>query len=153
MKRLIVVILILGTMTWMVSCGGGGGDGGGNYGTPPRIDNVYFAPEDNWDVAATYLSRSERYVLLVWATDPDLDMVDLCVTEYRLPETTPYDTTCVAMPIQLDEEMAYYFADPDTGQGLDISILPVGEYRLDFQITDLQGNVSNVFSRTVEVVD
>jgi len=134
-----------------LSCSGGGG-GSDDYGTPPRINNIYFAPEDNWDGAVTVLSQSERYVLLMWATDPDLDMVDLCMTDYVLPQNMPYDTYCMAMPMQVSEEVFYFFVDQNTGQGLDFSFLPAGEYRVEFQITDLQGNNSNLFNLTVYVV-
>ena len=144
MKKLAIVFVLL------ISCGGGGGGDDGDSGPPPKINDVRLAKiTDSGYVETLAFEFGDEINMDVWATDPDLNMVELFITEYRNTgiELIPNGQTRQLLPDQGDVDMHYYFLE-------DIVITnPVGNYRECFYIVDKKGNESNDFCINIVVTN
>ena len=94
----------------------------------------------NWIATASF-TIGDYVNFEVYATDPDLDMVKLYITQYHPQDsTTPYlGPDLMSLPSQSAVDMIYYPIDPIEVTG------PAGSWRIEFQIEDSKGNESNVF--------
>ncbi len=137
-------IAVLGLMT-IVATGGGGGGGDGAPPPPsetaPTLTNVELFNANDPGTVTFSFDIGDTANFNVSATDPDLDMTTLYFTEYFPSDsTTPYTgPTPIAMPSQSATDMVYTLIQPTEVTG------PAGNWRLDFQIEDSNGNESNVF--------
>ena len=131
MKKLFAIFIIL-----LVISGCGGGDDPDDR-TAPIITNVVLTDIDGYTESTFRIGDTVN--VAVYATDPDLDMETLFVTEYHSawPSYHPYygpDTILLSQPTT---NTVYYFSV--------VVIGPVGNWRIEFQIDDYKGHSSNVF--------
>jgi hypothetical protein len=137
-------ILCLLTMAITVLCPGcdGGGDGGIPPGTAPRINWVELYLWGGPYVPTFEFTIGDQVEFLVSATDPDLDIKTLYITQYYpSDETAPYyGPDPLSLPSQSDPDALYWPLAPTEVTG------PVGDWRIEFQIYDNRGNASNVYT-------
>ncbi len=129
--------LFLSIAVIFIACGGGGGGGGG--GTAPVIDDAVLT--DEYYNPTSVFNIGDIANVVIVATDPDLDMENLLVTQYHPDNSsTPYYGPDVAMlPSQSAPTMIYTFIGGVTIVG------PAGTWRIEFQIEDYAGHTSSVF--------
>ncbi len=144
----LVLTAILSLLLVFVGCGGGGGGGGGDSskGTAPKINNVTIT-DGNFNPKSTFrIGDKGNFVASV--NDPDLDITGIYVSEFFPSDSeTPYSGPSeVVLPSQSAADMDYVLIEPTTITG------PVGGWRLEFQVEDAQGNMSNIF-RTYVVIN
>lgn len=75
--------------------------------------------------------------------DPDLDIESLLITSYHPSDSdTPYDGPLIYhLTEQTDEQVVYQVGF--------IAIGPAGEWRIEFQVEDSEGNESEIFPMTI----
>jgi len=75
--------------------------------------------------------------------DPDLDIKSLFITSYHPSDSdTPYDGPLIYhLTEQTDEQVVYQMGF--------IAIGPAGEWRIEFQVEDSEGNESEIFPMTI----
>jgi hypothetical protein len=143
----LIGVAALGLIT-IVATGGGGGGGGAPSsppGTAPTITNVviydvYWIPSLSFDIG-DYANFE------VYATDPDLDMTTLFITQYHPADSNIpyYGPDTMSLPSVSTADTYFYTIDPIEVTG------PAGSWRIEFQIEDSKGNDSNVFKVYVSV--
>lgn len=144
MRKLTIILTMLGLLFVIIS-GCNGGDGAAPLGTAPKINDAALY-DIYWD--ETYSFAIGDWVnWAIWATDPDLDMTSLYVTQYHPSDsTTPYyGPDYIGLPSQSDADMIYYAVNPTQVIG------PIGSWRIEFQVEDAKGNDSNIFKIYVSV--
>ena len=143
MKKVIIFISIL----LFVACGGGGD--GSMPQTAPVITNILLYNTENLYEPATSFQIGEYVYFLIYATDPDLDMTTLYVTEYY-----PSDSDTIyqgPVPIVLPDQSASSVIYANIGPSRIVP--PAGFYRAEFQIEDIQGNESNIFIIYIRILE
>lgn len=138
-------ILLISMLFLFINGCGGGGDGGSPPQSAPKITGVtiydeYWLPEYSFTIGEFANFR-------VYASDPDLDMETLLVTEYYPSDSQDIHSgpSILLLPSQSSAEMTYCNIDP-----LEVTE-PIGSYRLEFQTEDSLGHESNVFKVFVSV--
>ena len=141
MKRLLLISILF---LFVGGCGGGG-DGGSPPQTTPKIIDVAIYDE-YWNVEYSF-TIGEFANFSVDASDPDLDMKSLLVTQYYPSDSQNiyYGPSLLSLPSQSSVEMTYWNIDP-------IEIIgPAGSWRIEFEIEDSLGHESNIFKVFVSV--
>lgn len=141
MKKFILISILF---LFINGCGGGG-DGGGPAQTAPKIIDVTIYDE-NWNIEYSF-NIGELANFEVDASDPDLDMETLLVTQYYPSDSQDIylGPVIFSLPSQSSAEMTYWNIDP-------IEIIgPAGGWRIEFQIEDSLGHESNIFKVFVSV--
>ena len=109
----------------------------------PVIDNVEIFNYRDLDTPVTEFVIGDDALLIVDITDADLDATWILVRQYLLPMTTPYSG---------DE---WYPIDQETiseAFDTDVEILgPAGEWRIDFQAEDVEGDKSEIYSVFIDI--
>ncbi len=141
MKNLVTILIII---FMLHGCFGADvHDLDGNDNKVPIITSVVFTDDDNKQTATFNIGDS--FDILVNATDPDLDMGILFITEYCVNDLM---TLCYGPTHSiLDQE------EVDEGyrrSGNFFDSLP-GFYKFEFQIEDFNGNSSNIFEVIIVV--
>lgn len=138
MKKLLVLLSILLSL----GCGGSSSSTPAPAQTAPKITNVVFYNADDL-YTPTYTFEIGDYVYFdVYATDPDLDMKTLYVTEYY-----PFDSTTI-----YTGPVPFSLASQSTSDTIYMNLIaievigPAGSYREEFQIEDAKSNESNIFT-------
>jgi hypothetical protein len=135
-----IKLLIVGVCVILIAngCRGGKAQPGGGF--IPRITDVQTL--NIADTSGRFTS-DDQLSFTITADDEDLDMKTLFVTEYLNSETPYYGPIEIPLPNQISNVMTYSNIGPITISG------PSGDYRLDFQIEDARGNISNSLSITI----
>jgi len=111
-----------------------------NKGEAPYISNVVIT--DIFDVPINSASIGDTVYCYITAEDEDKDMTILNIKQYL--NNTLMSNNDYALPATtVVKEIFYTIA---TIQG------PTGNWRIDFQITDAEGNDSNIYSINFTVV-
>jgi len=138
----LIGVIALGLMTIIGTGGGGGGAPPPDLGTAPKINNVELLKWDgnDWVVTTTY-NIGDTANFYVYASDPDLDLSTLTVSQYYPHDSsTPYyGPDSVSLGSQPTADLIVYLITPITVEG------PAGNWRIEFQLADAKGNESNVF--------
>lgn len=138
MKKLLILLSVL----FFISCGGGSSSTPAPaLGTTPIITNVLFYNATDLTTPATSFTIGDYVYFDVYATDPDLDMTTLYVTEYY-----PYDSTTIytgPVPFSLSSQPASNTIYTNL-TAIEVTG-PAGSYREEFQIQDAKANDSNIF--------
>jgi len=137
-SRFVFSIVILSIGSLLLNCNGSSGDGGfAPIITDVRLYNANepYTPTYSFDIG-------DEGNIEVDVTDQDSDITTLWSSEYFPSDsTTPYNGPIeFPLPSQSGVDMTYSFIDPLTIEG------PAGNWRMEFQIEDAQGNKSNVFT-------
>ena len=141
MKRLLLISILF---LFVGGCGRGG-DGGSPPQTAPKIIDV--AIYDEYWIEEYSFNIGEFANFSVYASDPDLDMKSLLVTQYYPSDSQNiyYGPSLLSLPSQSSVEMTYWNIDP-------IEIIgPAGGWRIEFEIEDSLGHESKVFKVFVSV--
>ena len=125
-----------------ISCSGGGGGGGGddNSGTAPVIDSVtLFRIIDGVPIERLVFDIGDEINLNIFATDPDMDIDTLFVSQYLFPNTDiPYSPVLeFLLPSQIEPSIRYFLLSNTVIEG------PAGDWRICFYVVDEAGNESN----------
>jgi len=133
-------LLALGFMTTVATGGGGGGDGG-NVGNAPKINNVLLFDVNDANTSTLNFDIGDQINFHVYATDPDLDIITIHITQYHPPNSDIpcYGPDSIATPSQPSSDYVLYPITPLEITG------PAGNWRTEFQLEDANGNDSNVF--------
>ena len=135
MKKLFAIFIIL-----LVISGCGGGDDPYDRTAPIITDVIIVDIIDGIAVEKTEFNIDDKFDILIYATDPDLDIESLFITEY-CPEVVGIcnGPAYIPLPKQVGVKRGYHFTNQGTITG------PTGDYRLEFQIEDYEGHLSNIF--------
>jgi len=141
----ILSILLIGITLLCPGCNGG--NGGTPPGTAPRINWVELYLWGGPYVPTFTFTIGEQVEFLVSATDPDLDIKTLYITQYYPADATSpyYGPDPLSLPSQSDADALYWPLAPTEVTG------PAGDWRIEFQISDARGNESNTFTIYVVV--
>ncbi len=137
MKKLFAIFIIL-----LVMFGCGGIDAPDSEKAPIITNVVFFTCNDpTFNPDHKYVFNiNDEFDILIYATDHNLDMETLFITEYCVNSlTTVCDTNSYELPDQVGVDRGYHFANCFTVDG------PVGSYKFEFQIDDVAGHSSNIF--------
>lgn len=127
-------------------CNGGGG--GDDSGTPPSISSVIlYKIVDGTPTETLIFDIGDEYNVNIYASDPDLNMSTLYVSEYLLPDldTPYYPTGETILPSQVAADMIYFLIENGVVAG------PAGDWRVCFLIIDGAGNESNEFCLNIVI--
>jgi len=140
-KSLSILCIVLIGLT-LLCPGCNGGNGGAPPGTVPKINWVELYLWDDPYVPRLEFTIGDQADFLVSATDPDLDIKTLYITQYYpSDETMPYHgPESLSLPSQSDTDALYWPLAPTEVTG------PAGGWRIEFQICDARGNYSNIFT-------
>jgi len=138
MKKRCIVFMLFGAALFF-GCGGGSDSSSGSgeataagNGTAPTIEDAVLSVD--------ILEPGDTVVFWVQATDPDLDMQLLYTTPYYSDNEEPLrPSSVVNLSDQTSETVIYY------GLALTMEETP-GDRRMEVQIRDDAGNLSNVFT-------
>lgn len=139
MKKTLFFVLALALLT---GCGGGGGGSSErDKGVAPKITKALIIDKDG--NATLSFEIGDKTNFRVYATDPDLDIKTLYITEFfPFDSKTPFSGPIVIdLPPQPIADLSYSLTEPAAATG------PVGYWKLEFFIEDKEGHQSN----TVEV--
>jgi len=142
--KVVTIVLLIGFL--LVGCTDPfGNKDDKNKGTAPQIHQVILGHYDpiNETFSTTFtFAIGETADALISASDPDLDMAILTTKTIHLLSKN-LDTYTSALESQSQVDTVYL-------GGLGI-IGPAGEWKVEFEITDSEGNKSNLYSRNVTV--
>lgn len=147
----LVGVIVLGLISIVGSNGGGGGDssstGEVSHDTAPIINSVELY-DANWNLNYSF-TIGDYANFAVYATDSDKDMECCYITQYYpLDSNTPYyGPDIMYLPSQSDVDMVYWNINPIEVTG------PAGDWRIEFQIEDANGNESNIFKVYTSVLE
>jgi len=134
-----------------ISCSGGGGGGGDdNSGTAPVIDSVtLFRIIDDVPIERLVFDIGDEINLNIFATDPDMDIDTLFVSQYLFPNTDiPYSPVLeFLLPSQIEPSIRYFLLSNTVIEG------PAGDWRICFYVVDEAGNESNDFCLNVLIME
>lgn len=143
-SRIAIVLLLLAAT---IGCSNPFGDDDSNSGTAPEIAGVFFfrydAGTDEFVATYTFAIGQTAYID-VYASDPDLDMSEIIITQTHLPSGNG-DSGTLPLPSQSNENMVYFSDTVVDG--------PAGQWRIDFVMNDAAGNQSATYSRTITVTE
>ena len=130
-------------LVFVIGCGGGGGGGSKkDRGTAPMVEETVLYRMDAGVMVETLVFDVGDFANLdVIATDPDLDMTVMYLTDYLAPDLdVPYGATAESvLPTQMAPTMRYFLLE-------DVEVLgPAGQWRLCLFIVDGRGNESSDF--------
>ena len=120
--------------------------------TAPVIKKVVFYTPAGNDFNPEHkdtFNIDDKFDIIVYATDPDLDMETLYITECYYSDLAK-EWECsgpfpFALPEQVGVNRGYHFGYPF------IMVGPAGSHTFEFQITDHEGHFSNIYEITIEV--
>ena len=134
-----------------ISCSGGGGGGGDdNSGTAPVIDSVtLFRIIDDVPIERLVFDIGDEINLNIFATDPDMDIDTLFVSQFLFPNTDiPYSPVLeFLLPSQIEPSIRYFLLSNTVIEG------PAGDWRICFYVVDEAGNESNDFCLNVLIME
>ncbi|MBW1690828.1 MAG: hypothetical protein JRF35_01890 [Deltaproteobacteria bacterium] len=154
LRYISLVALFLLSLLGIVGSNGGGGDGGGetgsttsNNGTAPTINNVELYDVD-WNLKYSFTIGDDAN-FAVYATDSDKDMDCCYITQYYpLDSSIPYyGPDIMYLPSQSEVDMVYWNVNPIEVTG------PAGNWRIEFQIEDANGNESDIFKVYTSILE
>ena len=139
--RRVITLVLLGLF---VACGGGGGGGSDDddRGTAPVVEEaVLYRMVQGVMMETLAFDVGDFANLDVVASDPDLDMRVMYMTEYLAPEMVVSYGPVVesVLPSQVAFRMRYFLLEDVEVTG------PVGDWRICFYVVDGRGNESNDF--------
>ena len=138
----LVGVIALGLMAIVGTGEDTGGDGGiVSSGTAPEIYNVELFNTSDPNNPTTSFTIGDYYTFKVYAKDPDLDLIHLYVTQYYPDDSNSpfYGPDTKSLSSQLQADVTYNFGPGEiTG--------PAGSWRIEFQLQDSRGNMSNVWT-------
>lgn len=142
--RVLGTTIFMSSLLFLPSCGGGGGGGGSGEGLDhaPVISAVrlYNMNDPSSPVQAIEFEIWDYGNAEVEASDEDLDILKAWVWEYYPADaTTPYSEGEVLLPSQTDPNMIYSLIEDF------VFYPPSGGYRIEVQLEDERGNLSNIF--------
>ncbi len=111
--------------------------------TAPEITIVQFY--DSGGNATYTFQIGDQADLLVYANDPDQDMETLSIQQTHVASGNS-DSAMFELPEQTEVEMVYHVGPMDI-------IGPAGEWKLEFTITDAEGNTSSTKSYNLTATD
>jgi len=142
MKKELIIILSL-LFTIIIGCDSGGqNEKYADHETAPDIVEVilYSAEGDEELLPSNSVRVGDRTNFEVYATDPDLDMVTLYISQHLLPSELHYGNDIeILLPTQSNKDAVYWLLEDRRATG------PVGEWRICFWIVDKLGNESEEF--------
>lgn len=141
MKRLWILVLILGSMFAFAGCSGSGG--GDDEDSIPQIANARLVEDPSDTYEPISFTLGSVVYLTFYAYDEGKD-IKCCVISSKNADTLEIEDpeTEVALPSQPDKYASYYLQFmPDTA----------GKYIIYIYVKDKAGNISNILSKTATV--
>lgn len=144
MKTVNCVLLAI-AVCFLIACGGGGGDGVPIQVHLPEITHIDLLQEIPKD-DGHLLYIGEKVNINVYASDQDLNMTTMYISEYLLPNLeVPFYFSEHILPVQEGPSVVYFFLEDRVIEG------PVGDWFVCFIIVDALGNESADYCINVRV--
>ena len=150
-NKLCLVTLILALSLFIsIGCdnGGGGSSGSNNTGSKPEItdEDLFSWNGSEWVLSHTFYIGSFAD-FNIYTHDDDMNLTECIIKQfYPMDATEPYyEPSPMLLPSQESADMSFYPVEIMDVDG------PAGQWRIEFQLKDAKGNVSNVWTEYVAI--